>query len=211
MAQISENSSIIHPTLHHFGVETRHLEKMIDWYAKVVGMVTNYSTANDTWGSETGMSVSAAFVSNDRANHRMALFSMPELQEDTDKKAHVKLQHVAFEYATIDDLLNTYTRIKGLGIEPFLMTDHGPTIAFYYKDPDGNIVELFVDNFGDWDKSREYARTSPEFHKNAMGTFVDADKLVAARQAGMSFAELHRRAYAGEFPPSRPMNPRDLM
>jgi catechol 2,3-dioxygenase len=211
MAQIFENSSIIHPTLHHFGVETRHLEKMIDWYAKVVGMFTNYSTANDAWGSETGMSMSAAFVSNDRANHRMAIFSLPELKEDTDKHAHVKLQHVAFEYATIDDLLNTYTRLKGLGIEPFLMTDHGPTIAFYYKDPDGNSVELFVDNFGDWDKSREYARTSPDFHKNSIGTFVDADKLVAARQAGMSFAELHRRAYAGEFPPSRPMNPRDLM
>jgi len=212
MAQISENSSIIHPTLHHFGVETRHLERMIDWYANVLGMVTNYSTANDAWGSEAGMSVSVAFVSNDRANHRIALFSLPELQEDTDKKAHVKLQHVAFEYATIDDLLNSYARIKGLGIEPVLTTDHGPTIAFYYKDPDGNSVELLVDAFGDWDKSTEYVRTSPDFHKNSMGgTFVDPDKLVAARQTGMSFAELHRRAYAGEFPPSRPMNLRDLM
>jgi catechol 2,3-dioxygenase len=211
MAQISENSSIIHPTLHHFGVETRHLERMIDWYAKVVGMVTIYQASN-AWGSEAGVSAGAAFVSNDRANHRMAIFSLPELKEDTDKHAHAKLQHVAFEYATIDDLLNTYTRLKGLVIEPVLTTDHGPTIAFYYEDPDGNIVELFVDNFGDWDKSREYVRTSPDFHKNPMGgTFVDADKLVVARQAGMSFAELHRRAYAGEFPPSRPMDLRILM
>jgi len=55
MAQISENSSIIHPTLHHFGVETRHLERMIDWYAKVVGMVTIYQASN-AWGSEAGVS-----------------------------------------------------------------------------------------------------------------------------------------------------------
>ena len=151
------------------------------------------------------MSMSAAFVSNDRANHRMAIFATPELKEDTDKQAHAKLQHVAFEYATIDELLNTYTRLKGLVIEPVLTADHGPTIAFYYEDPDGNIVELFVDNFGDWDQSREYLRTY------TMGTLVDADKLVAARQAGMSFTELHRRAYAGEFPPSRPMDPRMLM
>jgi len=183
---------------------------MLDWYAKVVGMVTIWSTANP-WGSEAGMSMSAAFVSNDRANHRMALFATPELKEDTDKHAHAKLQHVAFEYATLDDLLNTYTRLKGLLIEPVLTVDHGPTISFYYEDPDGNSVELFVDNFGDWDKSREDMRTSPEFRKNAMGTFVDADKLVAARQAGMSLAELHRRAYAGEFPPARPMDPRILM
>ena len=210
MAQGSESSSIIHPTLHHFGVETRHLERMSDWYAKVVGMVTICSTSN-TWGSEAGVSMSAAFGSNDRANNRLALFSTPELKEDTDKHTHAKLQHVAFEYATIDDLLNTYTRLKGLLIEPVLTTDHGPTIAFYYEDPDGNSVELFVDNFGDWDKSREYMQNSSEFHKKPIGTFVDADKLVAAREAGMSFAELHRRAYAGEFAPPRPMDPRILM
>jgi catechol 2,3-dioxygenase len=204
----SDNSSLIHPTLFHFGVETRHLERMIDWYAKVVGMVTIYSTSNIR-GSEDGMS--AAFVSNDKANHRMAIISLPQLQEDSDKKTHVKLQHVAFEYSAIDHLLNSYTRIKEIGIKPVVTTDHGPTIAFYYKDLDGNSVELFVDNFGNWDNSREFVKSSPDFHKNPMGTFVDADKLVAARQAGMSFAELHRRAYAGEFPPSRPMDLNDLI
>lgn len=115
---------------------------------------------------------------------------------------HAKLQHIAFEYATIDDLLNSYARVKWLGIEPVLTTDHGAAISFYYKDPDSNIVEVFVD-LGNWD--------TLDFHKNSMGTFVDADKLVSARQTGMSLAELRRRAYAGEFPPSKPMNPRDLM
>jgi hypothetical protein len=81
-----------------------------------------------------------------------------------------------------------------------------------------HTIELFVDNFGNWDRSREYVQSSPDFDRTAqaartvsIGTFVDAEKLVAARQAGMSFAELHRRAYAGEFPPSRPMNPHDLI
>ncbi len=210
MPQTSQNSSIIRPTLHHFGVETRHLDSMVDWYTKVVGMDTIYSTSHAGGLGHIGLA-GAAFVSNDRANHRIAILSVPELQEDTDKGTHVKLQHVAFEYATIDDLLNSYVRIKKLGIEPILTTDHGPTIAFYYKDPDGNSVELFVDSFGDWEKSREFTRSSADYHKNPMGTFVDADKLVAACQDGMSLAELHRRAYAGEFPPSRPMNPHDLI
>jgi catechol 2,3-dioxygenase len=210
MSQPFEQSQIIHPTLHHFGVETRHLERMVEWYAKVVGMVTIYSTSQ-AWGSATGGSMGEAFVSNDRAHHRIAIFSVPDLQEDTDKGAHVKLQHVAFEYATIDDLLNSYVRIKGLGIEPVLTMDHGPTIAFYYQDPDGNSVELFVDTFGDWDQSREYMQSSPDFHQNTLGTLVDADQLVASRQAGMSLAELHRRAYAGEFPPAHPVDPRVLL
>jgi catechol 2,3-dioxygenase len=215
MWQTSDNSSIIRPTLHHFGVATSHSERMVEWYSKVLGMVTIYSTSN-ALESEAGVSPGLTFVSNDKANHRLAIISLPELKDDADKKGHVKLQHVAFEYATIDDLLNSYTRIKELGIEPFLTTDHGVSIAFYYKDPDGNTIELFVDNFGNWDRSREYLQSSPDFDRHArltfsMGTFVDAEKLVAARQAGMSFAELHRRAYAGEFPPSSPMNPHDLI
>ena len=40
---------------------------------------------------------------------------------------------------------------------------------------------------------------------------VDPEKMIAARAAGMSVDELHRRAYAGEFPPSKPMDPRVLM
>jgi catechol 2,3-dioxygenase-like lactoylglutathione lyase family enzyme len=65
MSQSSQNSSIIRPTLHHFGVETRHLESMVDWYAKVVGMDTIYSTSN-TGGLDHIGPVGAAFVSNDR-------------------------------------------------------------------------------------------------------------------------------------------------
>jgi uncharacterized C2H2 Zn-finger protein len=34
---------------------------------------------------------------------------------------------------------------------------------------------------------------------------------VAARKTGMSFAELHVRAYAGEFPPSRDVDPSVLI
>jgi catechol-2,3-dioxygenase len=155
--------------------------------------------------------VCAEFVSNDRANHRIAIFSVADLQDDADKHGHARLQHVAFEYGTIDELLSSYARIKGLGIEPVLTIDHGPTTSFYYEDPDGNSVELFVDNFGNWDQSTEFMWSSPEWAAKGLGTPVDPDKLVAARQTGLSRDELQRRAYAGEFPPARPMDPRRLL
>jgi catechol 2,3-dioxygenase len=182
-------------------VLTARLEEMMDWYTKVLGMKTNFQSTTS----------GIAFLSNDRAHHRMALISWPGLTDDPNKRPHPKLQHVAFECATIDDLLNTWERLKGLSIEPVLAADHGMTTAFYYRDPDGNSVELSVDNFGDWDKSTEYMRTSPQFHQNPMGTYVDPEQLMAARKAGASFADLHRRAYAGEFPPSRPMDPSVLL
>ena len=54
-------------------------------------------------------------------------------------------------------------------------------------------------------------RTSPQFAANPMGTYVDPDKMIAARAAGVSVQELHRRGYAGEFPPLKPMDPRVLL
>jgi catechol 2,3-dioxygenase len=193
MSQVTEKRAGISPTFHHFGVLTSRMEEMIDWYGKVLGMTVNFQSAMS----------GAAFASNDRAHHRMALITLPSLtEESSDKQPHAKLQHVAFEHATIDDLLNTWERLRSLSIEPVLATDHGMSIAFYYRDPDGNSVELFVDTFGDWEKSAEYIRTSPEFHQNPMGAYIDPAKMMEARKAGASFADLHRRAYAGEFPPS---------
>jgi hypothetical protein len=54
-------------------------------------------------------------------------------------------------------------------------------------------------------------RTSPEFAKNPMGTYLDPDKVVAARKAGASHWELHERAWKGEFAPAKPYDPRVLL
>jgi catechol 2,3-dioxygenase len=80
------------------------------------------------------------------------------------------------------------------------------TLSMYYVDPDGNSVELQCDEFGDWDKSKQFMLTSPDFAADPIGKSYDPDKLVAARAAGASNEELHRRAYAGEFEPDEPLD-----
>ena len=113
---------------------------------------------------------------------------------------------MAFEYRTINDLLAAYARLKELRIEPVLTADHGVSTALYYEDPDRNSIEVTVDNFGDEERSSEQMRASPEVAAKPMGTYVDAGKMIAARRSGASVEELHLRAYAGEFPPSKPMS-----
>ena len=56
----------------------------------------------------------------------------------------------------------------------------------YYEDPDGNSVELFVDNFGDWGESGTFVRTAPDFAALPMGKYVEPEKILAARAAGAS-------------------------
>ncbi len=178
------------PTLHHLNLKTRRLQEMIDWYGTVLGMKPTHQFPGGAW------------LSNDGANHRLALLTSPQLSEDPDKLIHTGIHHSAFEYPSIDNLLATYTRLKEQGIVPHACLDHGMTTSFYYVDPDGNSVELQVDNFGDWAQSGAWMRSSPQFAANPIGQPVDPDQLVAVYQAGASFTELHQRAYSGEFQPA---------
>jgi catechol-2,3-dioxygenase len=190
MSHGSESKVTARPVLHHINLKTLRLQEMIDWYATVLGMETQHQFPGGAW------------LTNDEANHRIALLVSPVLSEDADKLMHTGFHHSAFEYATMGDLLDAYVRLKALGIEPHASLDHGITCSLYYEDPDGNSVELQTDNFGNWQESGEWIRTSPQFASNPIGTPVDPEQMVAAREAGASFEELHRRAYAGEFKPA---------
>ncbi|WP_181165646.1 MULTISPECIES: VOC family protein [unclassified Mesorhizobium] len=195
---------IAHPKLQHFGLTTSNLNEMINWYRKVVGMTVNHRARID--GPQNSPWFSAAFVSNDDCNHRIAMFEMPDLEVDPDKKRHARIQHVAFAYNTLDDLLGTYIRLKGEGILPVMAADQGIQMVLYYCDPDQNSVELNVNNYSD-----EWIAT--EHLRNAQSNlaFVDPEKLVAARKAGASAWELHERAVAGEFMPDQPYDGRKLL
>jgi len=193
---------VIHPKLLHYGLVTANLDAMTNWYHTVLGMTINHRSAAPA-GAQNGPPFSAmAFVSNDEFDHRIVFFEMPGLVDDPDKRRHARLQHVAFECETFDDLLGTYARLKNLGILPLWAADHGPGTAFYYEDPDKNVVELSVNNYGDNWKATEHLKTAPPRLAQ-----VDPDKMIAARKAGASSWELHERAFAGEFVPAKSFEP----
>jgi catechol-2,3-dioxygenase len=194
MSQAFASARTARPTLHHFNLKTSRLDEMIAWYGVVVGMKPNYSFPGGAW------------LTNDEANHRLALLVSPALHDDPDKLMHNGFHHSAFEFPSMGDLLDAYARLKALGIEPHASLDHGLTTSLYYVDPDGNSVELQSDNFGNWQESSEWMRTSPQFAANPIGMPIDPDQMLAARQAGATFAELHQRAYRGEFQPAGPLD-----
>jgi catechol 2,3-dioxygenase len=79
--------------------------------------------------------------------------------------------------------MSSYARLKEKGIEPQVCLNHGLTISLYYADPDQNMVELQVDNFGDWDASAEWMRTAEDFRRDPIGAFFDPDLILAASNA----------------------------
>jgi catechol 2,3-dioxygenase len=181
------------PTLHHVSLKTNQLEKMIAWYATVAGFRVMHKFEGGAW------------LTNDAANHRLGFLCSPRLSDDPEKLLRTGMHHAAFEFPTLDELLDTYVRLKDEGIEPHAALDHGMTISLYYADPDGNSVELQADAFGDWKESSKFLATD-SFTGNPIGTTFDPDEAVAARDAGADAAEIHRRAYAGEFVSSEPLD-----
>jgi catechol 2,3-dioxygenase len=181
---------IITPTFHHTTFLTTRLDAMVEWYGLVVGLTPTFH------GTE------AAWLTNDAANHRIAFLAPPGIKTPEDKGHTAGLHHTAFEYGDFDQWLDNYIRLRGKGILPFLTLDHGMTLSIYYQDPDGNGVEIQVDTFGDWAKSTEWMWSSLEFAENPIGAHFDPDKMVLARESGLGFQEIHRRARAGEYVPA---------
>jgi catechol 2,3-dioxygenase len=199
MSEQAQDPAVPRPTLHHVNLKTTRMQEMIDWYGTVVGMRTLFRFPSGAW------------LSNDAANHRLALLASAKFIDHPDKLRHTGMHHMAFEFSSMDDLLATYTRLKALDILPHACLDHGMTTSLYYVDPDGNSVELQCDNFGDWAVSSEFVRSDPGFAADPIGTQIDPDRLVAARAAGASPDEVHRRARAGEFDPGTPLDLRVVL
>jgi catechol 2,3-dioxygenase len=182
------------PALHHINLKTTRLQEMVDWYATVIGMEVIHLAEVGAW------------LTNDSANHRLALLCAPGLEDDPDKLRHAGFHHSAYEFASLDELLDTYRRLKAEGITPHACLDHGMTMSFYYVDPDGNSVELQCDELGDWAASKDYMLTSEVFADNPIGVPVDPDLVAAAQDEGAPAQEIHERAMRGGFAPSTPLD-----
>ena len=185
------DTAVIHPRFHHVNLKTTRLDEMVDFYRALVGAEVIFRDNVGAW------------LSNDEANHRIALLAFPNFVEDPEKERRAGMHHSAFEYDGFDELNDTYLRLKEAGITPALCLDHGMTFSYYYADPDGNNVELQVDNFGAWAKSKQWMRTSEDFKANPIGQFVDPELVAADHAGGMPFEEIHAKAMAGAYAPEQ--------
>lgn len=162
--------------LAHVVFRTARPAAMCDWYCTV--LEARVAFANDF----------VAFITYDDEHHRVAFVNLGASEQPADNARG--LEHVAFTYATLGDLLETYERLRGLDIRPYWTINHGPTTSLYYHDPDGNQVELQIDNCS-LAEADAFVR-SEAFARNPIGVPFDADTLLRRFRAGEPVAELTR-------------------
>ena len=169
--------------LSHIVLQTNKPREL--WYCQVLGAEIVHE--NDF----------ISFISYDDEHHRLAFLNPGALEPgergsgDFRAGREAGLHHMAFTFKSLEELLDTYTRLKVSGIRPYWCINHGPTTSMYYHDPDNNQVELLIDNFDDVRDGKAYMQ-SPAFAKNPIGLPFEPESFVTRLQAGASAAELVR-------------------
>jgi catechol 2,3-dioxygenase-like lactoylglutathione lyase family enzyme len=132
-------------------------------------------------------------LSYDDEHHRIGIVQMDIGNKDP--KA-CGLEHIAFSYSSLTELAISYLQRKENGIKPFWCINHGPTTSLYYHDPDGNILELQVENFDTLQEAAEYM-LSEAYLTNPIGVDFGMEDLIKRIKSGESEESLKRRPASG--------------
>jgi catechol 2,3-dioxygenase-like lactoylglutathione lyase family enzyme len=168
--------------LAHVVLRSSQLPALVAWYTTVLGAKVAFSDGN------------LAFLAYDDEHHRIAVLNIPGLKRQADGMTGV--HHMAFTYASLGDLVSTYERLDHEGIRPVTCINHGPTTSMYYADPDGNQVELQIDNYDSVEEAGKFFY-SPAFAMNPIGVDFEPQDLAQRFHAGENEATIKLRPDGG--------------
>ncbi len=120
--------------LGHVGLFVQDPEKMIDFYSNFLGMQVTDRGADD-W---------IVFLSArpQQEHHELALMKAP------DRKSEV--QQISFTVGSLADLRTFWQQINARGYPVDRVVNHGIAFGCYFRDPEGNRVEVY------WPTGKDY-------------------------------------------------------
>lgn len=117
--------------LGHVNIYVRNAERSLQWYQDVLGLHLYHYRKG--W---------AAFLSADKdKSHEVALMEVGDNAEGPMAR-QVGLNHMAWMMESLEDLKDSYFRLKEKNIKIDRIVDHGLSLGIYLRDPDGNGVEI---------------------------------------------------------------------
>lgn len=134
-------------TLGHVVFYVRDLDKSTAFYRDVVGLERVGQIFNGR----------AAMLTGGSTHHELLLIEIGTAPGPLSGK-RIGLYHVGWKIGeSLDDLRRARERIRANGHDIEGMSDHTVSQSLYLRDPDGNEIELFVDDpCVDWRRSREW-------------------------------------------------------
>ena len=143
----------------------------------------------DLLGAQCKLLPNVAFLRTDDELLRLAIIQIPNT---ANKNAQSNgLEHFAFSFDSLEDLITMYKQRKEFGILPYRVVHHGPSMSFYYYDPDGNKVELQMEFITTEEQFRAFAATGG-MDKNPVGVEMKPEDIVAKVEAGEAASLVER-------------------
>lgn len=171
-------------------LKTGRLDEMKAWYAIVLGVAPFFEHAPpagtmplDLGGQTRASDLRMCFfrLSTDYPYvQTIGLFEEPGTAL-TPIKGACGLHHMQLMTSGLDELCAKYDELLGHGMRPHRSADHGPMTSCYYRDPDGNNVEITAQNYPTLEAMVEFM-ASDMFKANPSGAEIDPDAFVSARR-----------------------------
>lgn len=120
----------------HVGLFVMDLQRMVDFYGGVLGFAL---TDRGRLGE-----AELAFLSSDPRDHHQIVLVTGRPPGLADRIVN----QVSFRVESLRELQNFYRRIRAEGVEELAPVCHGNAWSVYFRDPEGNRLEVFVDT--DW-------------------------------------------------------------
>jgi catechol 2,3-dioxygenase len=130
----------------HFGLSVTDLPKMEAFYTDMMGF-----TVTDR-GAVAGLEV--VFMSRDPLDHHQIVLATGRPKNMPGNTGNPMfgpcINQISFRMGSLADLRDMHVRLKAAGYtdEQMLLGNHGIGWSIYFPDPEGNLLECFVDS--DW-------------------------------------------------------------
>jgi catechol 2,3-dioxygenase len=119
------------PRLSHVGLYVADVPKMRDFYTKVLGFVVSDAAADGR----------ITFMSRNPSDHHQVVLVRGR-ETDT---ATPMVQQVSFNVGTLADVQRVYRKLCEVGCQSIEPRCHGNAWSVYFRDPEGNRIEMFCD------------------------------------------------------------------
>jgi len=173
-------------------LKSGRFEAMHAWYTHMLGHGPFFERTPDADSPprpagvpERAVDVRLAFFlvhENEHPHHQViGLFGMDSLIGA--EASGPGLHHFQFGTGSLESLFVQYERMKAFGVHPHRTANHGQATSFYFRDPDGNVIEFTTSNFPTMEEELAFM-ASPAFAANPSGLELNAEEFATRYHAG---------------------------